>query len=118
MGILHDDQVRGMIDRHVWIAVDESTARKRRYSTPPRWPSKDEYFDECIWPAHKRHKAMLLGNTKVSAVPRDCDEFEFTGSTYLPQDCSVVVNGVDPPEQSAEVVTDKIRQWLAEQEQE
>merc|ERR1712061_563601 len=102
--ILHDEFVSGILDRVVWVELDESTCCKRREHWPDGWLSKEEYFDSCVWPAHRRYESDVFCNAPGKA----------SRTRSIPQILRVC--GTSPQHQSIDTLTNSIRGWLTEQD--
>lgn len=102
--LMHDKRVRALFDRVVWLELDESTCRERRVSHwPDGWHSSDEYFDECVWPAHKRYKVNRFDKSSNSV-------------RGFPNGHTLTLSGIAQPEQLVDQLVQCLRGWLSEQD--
>ncbi|CAE8728499.1 unnamed protein product, partial [Polarella glacialis] len=52
-----------LLDRLIWLEVDEDTCWERYSSFPHGW-WKNNYFTECLWAGYERHISEALGRQR------------------------------------------------------
>lgn len=106
--LLYDERVRALLDRFVFVAIDEATCRERRGGFPYGWPSNDAYFDECIWPSYRQYEAFLF-----SDKPQQLGDSAGVLAAVSP-DHVLHLQGTESPDILVRTLTDWLRQWLSQ----
>eukprot|EP00930_Biecheleria_cincta_P023819 TRINITY_DN17137_c0_g1_i1.p1 TRINITY_DN17137_c0_g1~~TRINITY_DN17137_c0_g1_i1.p1 ORF type:complete len:273 (+),score=23.27 TRINITY_DN17137_c0_g1_i1:102-920(+) len=102
--LLHDDRVWSLLDKVIWLEVDQDTCCDRRDKWPTEWSTKKAYFEQCIWPAHQRYKA--------SVFQRSSDRQE-SGDKRI----ALHMTATESIDKLASNLVEHVLAWLHEQEQ-